>query len=197
MSAYDVYSIEIKGVSPLLMHNGAMSSPMSPIAREMKKITGKRKKVDSDFAELANLEFKGGLYVEKGQIVLPTLVLESALVEGAKASREGQTALSSMFVEPGGVFTYDGPTDIEARMEDPACRLVVGVRVQRNRVERCRPQFENWACRFRVSVVGSMIEPEMLKRWAEAAGNFKGLGDWRPRFGRFAVTAFEREISWE
>lgn len=191
--AYDFYTVRLQGLAPMLQHNGAMSAPDNPISKAMKEITTKKKKVESDFLELADLEFKGGLYVENGRITIPTLLLEAMLVEGAKGSREGQIALSSMFVENDVVFTFSGPQTPKERLADPDCRFVVGVRVQRNRVERCRPIFRDWNIQFTVSVLRANVTEAMLKRWLENAGVYKGLGDWRPRYGRFQLTSLVKQ----
>lgn len=192
MALYDFYQVEIKGVAPLLMHNGRLADPANEFVLAGKSITGKRKKVPADHEELANLEFRGGLYTERGEIIFPSRLLEANLAEGAKVSREGKIALSGMFVEPDAEFTYAGPTGIEERIADPECRLVVGVRVGTSRVMRCRPIFKDWSIKFRVSVLHETVSESMLQGWLENAGMLKGLGDWRPRNGRYSLVSLEK-----
>ena len=55
--------LSIEGTAPLLMHNIRLADPLNPIAKAMKAISSKRKKTDDDLAQLARLEFEGGLYV--------------------------------------------------------------------------------------------------------------------------------------
>lgn len=187
---YQQYAAIIQGTVPMLMHNGEMSNPANPIAKKLKEVSSKRKKTDADFKAMADLEFKGGLYLnQENQIFIPTLVLEANIVAGAKKTKEGQTALSSMFVDPGSDFRYDGPTDPEERLRDPSCRFEVGVRVQRNRVQRTRPIFHNWSLTFPISVFADTVNHDMLTRWLKAAGQFKGIGDWVPRYGRYELVA--------
>lgn len=191
-TGYAIYNASIAGSAELLMHNGQLSDPTCPIVREMKKVTAKKKKVDADFEALADLEFKGSLYVTGGKIVIPARVLESMLVEGARSTKEGQVALAGTFVEQDVTFSFDGPQTVEERLADVDSRLVVGVKVQRNRVMRCRPIFRNWGATFRISALSSTVTEEMLKNWITSAGILKGLGDWRPRYGRFALKNLEK-----
>ena len=187
---YKQFAVELTGIVPMLMHNGQLSDPKNEFARKMKDLSGKRKKTDADYEALGRLEFMGGLYLNSaGEICPPTLVIESLIVEGARTHREGQIALAGAFVDPGVKFEFDGPKTPEERAEDPTCRLEVGVRVQRNRVQRTRPIFENWTLRFGVSALEEEVTRDHLSRWLRAAGTKKGLGDWRPRYGRFELSS--------
>jgi hypothetical protein len=96
---YLQYECELSGDS-LIMHNGQTADPLNSFSKAMKEISGKRKKTDADFEALANIEYQAGLYLNaKGQVIIPSRVLESVLVEGAKKSKEGKLALSGMFVD--------------------------------------------------------------------------------------------------
>ncbi len=54
--------VRLTGLGGMLMHNvDELANPMSELCKAMKKITGKRKKVDADHEELARLEFVGSL----------------------------------------------------------------------------------------------------------------------------------------
>ena len=191
---YTTQVVTIKGTGDLLTHNGQLADPSNPIARKMKDVSGKRKKTDADFIELADLEFLGGLYVSRGKITIPPAVIESMLVEGARSFKEGKIALAGAFVEQDVDFTFDGPTDVDERRADADCRLVVGVKIGQNRVMRCRPIFRNWSLTFNVSTLQESISDDMLERWVTAAGRTKGIGDWRPRYGRFGVVSVKKEV---
>ncbi len=189
---YSIYTATIAGVGDLLTHNGGLADPANPIATEMRKLSSKRKKVTADHEAMANLEFRGGLYIRNGEIIIPPRLLESALVEGARASKEGQIALAGVFVEQDIEFNFAGPRSVADRLKDPECRLTVGVKVQRARIMRTRPLFSDWSITFRVSALASSVTEDMLERWITSAGLAKGLGDWRPRYGRFALQNLEK-----
>lgn len=173
--------------TPLLMHNGQLADPLNTHVRNIKDISGKRKKTEADHAQIADLEFMGGLYVDDhGEITIPGHVIEALIWEGAKNSKEGKLCLSGLYVNESSIkMEFDGPKNPEERMKDPNCRLVAGVKVGASRVMRCRPRFDNWVLEFSVNVVNSIVPVDALPRWMDAAGQLKGLCDWRPRHGRF------------
>ena len=48
--------IEVKGTSPLLMHNPRMVDPEFDLNRQIKALTAKRKKTDEDLKNIEALE---------------------------------------------------------------------------------------------------------------------------------------------
>lgn len=195
MNGYKFYSVEITGISPMIQHNGQLADPLNAFSKKLKEVTSKRPKTDADLEKMAEIEFKAGLYVDgNGTIIVDGRVIEATVHAGAKKTKAGKIALAAMFIEPGCEFTYDGPTDVEERWADPACRLTVPVKVGQSKVMRTRPIFENWKLRFTVSVLEDQANAETVRQWIEDAGKLVGMCDWRPRYGRFAVTKFE-EVS--
>ena len=101
--------IKIRGTSPLLMHSDRLSNPLDPLTKEIKTYTGKRKKTDDDFTEIARLEWVGGLYHdEKTGPYLPARNVKAMLIQAASrtegilqdpAPRVYQTALSDFYPE--------------------------------------------------------------------------------------------------
>ena len=178
---------EITGVCPLLMHNGRLANPLDPFAKEMSKLSCKRPKVEADYEQMARLEWRGGLYLHEGKPALPGEMLEAAVCEGAKRSRKGKAAKAAVFCDQPATLSYDGPTDPDKLWDDPAFRLTCGVRVQRNRVMRTRPHFADWSARFDLTVLDEELEPESVTTFLAAAGRYVGIGDFRPKFGRFSV----------
>ena len=86
-----VIEFKIEGISPLLMHNGQLANPLNPLVKQMKALTGQRKKTDEVHLELSRLEFRAGLYVSSsGAVQIPAELLESCLIEGAKKSKLGK-----------------------------------------------------------------------------------------------------------
>lgn len=189
---YTQFLVGIQG-DILLLHNGQLADPLNKYAKAMKQVSGKRNKSEEDFAKLADIEFEGSLYVEEGKAVLDSRVLEAAIAEGAKVTKEGKKALTSVFVDTSGELTYrGGPLSVEELVKSDEHRLTVGVRVQRNRVMRTRPLFRDWSAEFKVSLLTSEANADSLHTWLENAGRTKGVGDYRPRYGRFAVSKFEQ-----
>lgn len=185
---YQTFNVTIGGPT-LIMHNGQTADPLNPYAKLMKTITANRKKTDADYERLASIEFEAGLYLNKQKaVVLPSRVLESTIVEGARTQKEGQQALAGMFVDADAEFNYDGgPLSVEKLIASPDHRLVVPVVVGQAKTMRTRPMFKDWTASFPVSINTDIANPERLKQWLEKAGGLKGIGDWRPRYGRFVL----------
>ena len=174
--------------SPLLMHNGLLADPLSKWSKELKKITSKRQKVDSDIVEMARLEFYGSLYVdEKENPIIPSELIEASIINGAKAEKLGKLFKSSVFVNGHSLMEYDGPKSPDKLWEDENFRLVVGVKIGQARIMRTRPKFNKWKCITEVSFIDESVQEEMIDRAIIKAGILVGIGDWRPKFGRFSV----------
>jgi hypothetical protein len=141
---------------------------------------------------MANIEYQAGLYLNnKGQVIVPSRVLESVLVEGAKKSKEGKLALSGMFVDTDGILEYEGGAlSVKQLLDSPEHRICVAVRIGMSKVMRTRPHFKNWRTTFKVSVNEQVANEAQLKRWLEDAGAYVGIGDWRPRHGRYELENF-------
>lgn len=169
------------------MHNGQLADPQNSVVKAMKQISGKRKKTDADFDELARLEFQGGLYMGKTGPILPAHVLEAAIINGAKKSKEGTLAKPAFFVEDSAILEYEGPKDRDNLWENEDFRIVSKVKVGQASIMRTRPIFDKWACEFIVNYDDSLVNQEQVERWIDSCGQQVGFGDWRPRYGRFVV----------
>lgn len=184
---YKKIQFHIKGISPILLHNGRLADPLYPIVAEIKKISQKRKKTEADLLALARLEWMGSLYLKNGKIVLPGEVMEASLISGAKKKRQGQQAKIAIFVENESELIYDGPKDLEELWENDDFRLTTGVVIQRSRVMRTRPKFNKWEAKVVVTYEDTIIDRASVIEFMELVGSQVGLCDWRPKFGRFQV----------
>lgn len=180
-------NVRLIGSSPLLTHSGALADPLNPFARAIKDVSGRRKKTDADHEELARLEWLGGLYVLGGEPCIPGENLEACIIAGAKKSKDGPQAKAGVICEQSPALQYDGPRDPDSLWADERFRLRVPVRVGQARVMRTRPRFDNWSCSAVIEFNDDFANRDDVLRWLRAAGDVIGLGDWRPKFGRFDV----------
>src|SRR5919197_2014309 len=112
--AYQSLRFRLIIAAPLLCHNGQLADPLNDIARQMKKISGKRNKTDTDLEELARLEWYGSLYLDEGKKpCLPGEVLEAAFVQGAKRQKRGKQAQAGIICPSNYPLEYDGPSTLE------------------------------------------------------------------------------------
>ena len=82
---------------------------------------------------------------------------------------------------------YDGPRQAEKLAADPRFVDVRGVRVSMAKLMRCRPRFNDWTAECTVAFDSEQINENEVRQIIENAGRLVGVGDFRPRFGRFAV----------
>lgn len=185
--AYQKLEVRIEGIVPLLMHNGQLADPLNRWAKEMKRISGKRSKTDADFEELARLEWYGSLYLKDGQPCLPGMNVEKVLIEAARKRRQGKLAEAGIFVDADAPLIYDGPKDLDELWNDERYRLTAGVRIQRNKVMRTRPKFDEWAADILIEFDDEQLNEQDVLELLTVAGRTVGLGDWRPKYGRFVI----------
>lgn len=182
--------VSIKGISPLLLHNGQTANPLNRYARQLKAVSGKRNKTDEDFEEMAKIEFMAGLYLgERGEYTLPAHNIEAAMLEGARKNKNGRLVQGGAFVASDPELVFPGstktPDELWAGGEHA---LMVSVRVQRNRVMRTRPLIPSgWTAKVSVQYDPATIEEPAILQAFEVAGRERGVGDWRPKYGRFVV----------
>jgi len=185
---------EVTGIRPLLMHNGLMADPTNPLVRAIKKITSKgtKKMTDSDYVERDRLEWEAGLYwsSESDDIAIPSDNIERCILEGAKKNRLGKDFAAAVFLQETEVIIthrLSGKSK-ETIYKDPSFSLRKGVKVQLARIIRIRPMIPTgWTAKFTVEYDESIVNYSSIIQALTEAGALVGLGDWRPKFGRFTV----------
>jgi len=180
------------GIRPLLMHNGLLADPTNPIVRRGKEITSKgtKKMTDADHEEKARLEWDGGLYWDEDDgAIIPSDNIERCIQLGAQKSRIGKDVQAAVFCSAPHVrIDYEGPRNKEKMHADPRFSLRKGVCVNKARIIRIRPMIPTgWSLTFDVEYDETIVNPKNLLKAMTDAGALIGLGDWRPKFGRFFV----------
>jgi hypothetical protein len=197
------FSVHIRGVTPLLTHNGQLADPLNPWSKLVKEVSKIRTKSDEDYVELSRREFQGGLYFLDGVgPVVPGELVEAVVKEGAKRQKKGKSVLASVFAYSEDDFDarfpliYKGPKTrdelwtVEEKGRHPF-RDIRGVKVGQSRVMRARARFNDWELKFMLQVFPSDLNPDEIERAIADAGLFVGLGDYRPKFGRFSLVSFK------
>jgi len=185
----ETLKFKIKGVVPMLMHNGQLASPLNYYAKEIKKISGKRKKTEEDHENMALLEARGGLYYDDDLgVYVPGENIEATLVSAAKLQKLGTTfKRGARIIEPKCPLIYDGPQDAEKLVKNPDFTHSAIVKVGMARILRTRPKFDDWSLEFTVGYFPDQLDKDTIIRIVEDAGDLIGLNDWRPRFGLFQM----------
>lgn len=179
----------LQSAAPLLLNNGILANPRNPIAQAMKRITSKGKnKTEADLLELSRLEWHGSLYLKNGRVCIPGVMLDACLINAAKKSRRGNQAKAGLYCTDDFLLQYDGPQTIEDLWKDERFQFVANCRPQgRATVMRTRPIFETWALDIEVVFNDEQLSASDLDEILALAGRDIGIGNWRPRYGRFDV----------
>jgi hypothetical protein len=195
MATFNTLRFRITGVSPLVMRNGQLANPLNRFAKDIRTISGKRRKTEADYEEMARLEFLGALYLSSGEPCLPGELIEACIVRGAVSKRRGKSAKAGILCP--GVFPlqYDGPRNPLDLWEREEFRLYASVKLGNSRIIRTRPIFRNWSAEIGVRYNPSLLNGSEVKEFLFAAGELEGLGDWRPRFGQFDVTDLNSSVA--
>lgn len=178
------------GTRPLIMHNGRLNDPQDEITQALDELArrAKKDKTDAIMLERDNVEWQGSLYEDDGRVGLPSDNVLMALIEGARKTKLGKAAQAGVLERDHFFFLeHDGPNDLAKLMEDRRYRLRCRVKVQRNGVMRVRPIFRSWKLPVAFDVIDDAINPKDVVRALWDAGAMVGMGDWRPRYGRFTV----------
>ncbi len=180
------------GIRPLIMHNGLLADPTNPFTLGIKNITskGSKKMTDADHVKRNALEWEGGLYWDETDgLIVPSDNIERCIQLGAQKSRIGKDVQAAVFcVEPHAKVVYEGPRSKEALIADPRFSIRKGVKVQKARIIRIRPMVPtSWSISFTVEFDEDIVNGSDLQKAMRDAGALVGLGDWRPKFGRFTV----------
>jgi len=183
--------IGITGTTRLLLHADTTADPLHPKTKELKRVSGKRTKTDSDHEEMARLEYLAGLYwSEDDGVVIPYRNVMKCLIEGARITKSGpkiERGLTMTGVEfP---LIYDGPRTREGLYADRNFVSRMSVKVRQQKVMRCRPAFTRWGLTAEAIIDQTVLSVEELQDIATNAGRFIGLGDYRKGggFGRFTA----------
>lgn len=171
-------NVEITGIAPLLQNRFDTELHGENTSKSKKKVY------------VPEEEAKRCLYKNtNGEIYQPSEHIYQSMIraavdfkyEGKKTYKDVIT--SGIVISPEEIpLITDAPYEIDAR----------GAVVQRARIVRWRPRFNKWKLQFSIDILDDEnISVPVLKEILEKSGATKGIGDYRPRFGRFYVSEFK------
>ncbi len=161
--------VKVKGKAPLLMNKFSVEE----------KTSSRAKKVYVPKEEAERKTYR----TTSGKLCLPNTHFKAAMIKaGTDFKMEGRKTYkeyikAGIFIEPQEIVLDQQKYEIH---EEP-------VVIQRARVMSWRPKFKEWSCEFEIEITDEMINPNILKDILVAAGQYKGVGDHRPEYGRFEV----------
>jgi len=184
--------VKVKGVAPLLQHRFPMPE-LETMSKGGHKVTGAK-----DYTQ----EWHNYLYINaSGEIFQPATHFEGAMIKSAVnfkiTGRRGKTYKdlfrAAVFVTPDEILHgVQEPDELDTDADKSLYLDMRPVIVNRSRVVRLRPAFKaGWELEFTIEVIDDQVAPELVQDVLGLAGKTVGIGDYRPRFGRFNVVRFE------
>jgi len=184
-------NVTIQGVSPLMQHRFPVPD-LASMSKGGTKHTGAK-----DYSE----EWRDYLYTADGMIVQPSSHIEGAMVKAATGfkitGRRGKSYKdlfqANVFIDPLEIqHGIPVPDELDTDADKPLYIDMRPVIVMRARVVRLRPTLKaGWKLSFTINVIDDELPFEILSDVLNLAGKTVGIGDYRPKFGRFMVTRFE------
>jgi hypothetical protein len=197
------YKVTLKGLTPMLLHNdniewaGAMSDwEADP--------TNKKKSVKGDDRSPA-WRWIGGLYVEGGDIVVPSDNLMTMMREGAVRCPTGKGKGTFKSMSQSGIIVNEASWPIVVsgkRVPYAPFKALIGdedyekheavakengfflfakrARVGTNKHVRVRARFDEWKIGGTITVLEETITSKVFSNLIKLAGSYAGLCDWRP-----------------
>lgn len=181
-------SVTWKGITPLIMHSCKCVNPLHPISIEMKKYTSKKNKTEEDLIKISDLEWEAGVYWEDSiGVYVPSENVEATIINGAKAMKKGKDiqrycSVTDLIIP----LNYRETLSKDELIKDMRYRDVRVMTVQRSRVIRTRPRFNQWEISFNLQYDEEKIDRDTIVQAIEYAGNYVGLCDSRPKYGKFS-----------
>lgn len=197
------FQVDLTGTAALLLSNNACSDPLSKASKIKKHFTSKRTKVDADHQNLRVIDWVySGYWTEPGEVIIddssnsvsfdgfsdlyiPSQNFERCLRNGATAFKLGKEVTRALIVENESPILYDGPRAAIDMLQHSNFCLTSPVKRANATNWVTRIKVPDWSCQFCLTVDDDRISVDSLERIVKAAGQFEGLGTWRPRYGRF------------
>lgn len=177
------FKVVIKGLAPMLQHRFSEDKLLS-----VKKASGDKRLTEEEKKKVAS-QF---LYMDKGKLCQPSAHIEGAMVKAASDVKlSGSSKKSYKDLVKGAVFVFPEfiPHKNQKWVVDE--RSVVNP-TTRGRAMCYRPRLDDWELSFDMEVNDDRADEHAIKQILEIAGTQKGIGAYRPRFGRFEVASFKK-----
>lgn len=172
--------IEVTGIAPLLCNRFPTEDSGTEQSKAKTKIY-----VPADIADRKLYKDSDGKYCIPGEHIFQSMRKAATDFKFSGKKTYKDVVTSGIAIDPELIeIISDKPYEIDARP----------VVIQRARVLSWRPKFVNWKLRFTLQILDDEnISVAVVKEILEKAGATKGVGDYRPRFGRFMVTSFQEK----
>lgn len=173
-----VIMVTIEGIKPVLQHRYHNSDEPDPSSV---KVTG-RPAYELEGEKAAYRDHEGNL-CQPGDHIHASMVKSAAnfKIPGRRGKTYKDLIQASIDIEPEMIPHKKQDYVIDKR----------AVVVQRSRIMRYRPRLDEWELEFELHVIDEQLDVKVVKDILDYAGRSVGIGDYRPKFGRFTITKWE------
>lgn len=171
-------AVTVSGVAPILFHRWNVEG----VEAKAKAAKGSAAKKSDDVESYLYRN-------DAGEICLPGEYLRQAIIHAAKFKQDPRSPRkSAMDLFKAAVITLTPLASLGVTEPDFLDRR--RVMVQRNGITRTRPAMKDgWTCMIELMVnLPEYVPPVLLRQVLDDAGRLVGVGDFRPTYGRFAVS---------
>lgn len=144
---------------------------------------------EEELIQLSNLEWESGCYWhDEIGVYIPAENIEATIRNGAKASKKGKdiekyVTVADLIIP----LDYGEKLSKEELINNIKYRDSRPMVVSRARVLRTRPRFNQWKITFNLTYNEEKIDVGTIVNAMEFAGDFVGLCDSRPKYGKFVA----------
>ncbi len=142
--------------------------------------------------KLQRLTWEGGLYWDDDiGLHIPGINVHACIRDGARVTKKGKDVEAGLQITPELVpLIVNAPKTVN-KLYVPEFIDKRRVVVKGAGIMRSRPRFESWMLSFNLTIITDIISEGEVPGYLEKAGQRKGLGDYRPLFGRFTLKDFK------
>lgn len=173
------YEVHVKGIAPLLFNRFP----------DEENLDGKSKRSAGNPSKDEQVE-RSLYYTKDKKVFQPAAHFVGAMIKAA-ANFKLQGRKTFREVAQGGIFVEPEQIIHENQKYTTDWRSVV-IKATRGRIMKGRARMDEWQLKFTISCIDPRATDKDIKEIIEYAGMYVGIGDYRPRYGRFEVVSFKR-----
>lgn len=173
-------NVTIKGTAPLLQHKMSLGQE-AQLASKTKKSVGQAKGDNPEdyLYKIGDKVYQPSEHILQGIIKQ----LSNYKIQGKGKKTYKELGKGSLNISPEFLLHKNQNWVVDSR--------TVVIPATRGRSVRLRPKFEEWELDFAIELFNDDLPIEVIKSALDDMGRESGIGDYRPRFGRFIVTSFK------
>lgn len=188
------FEVEITGITPLMQHRMPEEALLGLLGAKQDK-----KKATEELTP-RQIAAKHAYANDKGEFYIPMSYIVGAFKHVASDYKQKNTSRKSIKTIAAGIFCPETETAPLLCLEDkPLGDFEVDIQKgnnhQRGAVAVCRPRFDRWKSKFRISIDDSVVATQICLDILADAGKRSGIGSFRVAkggpYGKFQVTKWE------